>query len=62
MFFRIIMNDVFVVSFVDGVGRLTYPNGDCYCGEWKQGKMHGKVIPTIYYFDNRYILLEIKNL
>ena len=25
----------------DGVGTMTYPNGDVYTGEWKESKMHG---------------------
>jgi len=38
----------FIVLIVDGVGTLTYPNGDVYVGEWQEGKMHGKVMWPIH--------------
>jgi hypothetical protein len=32
-----------ISPFSDGKGRQTYVNDDVYNGEWKAGKMHGKV-------------------
>lgn len=29
--------------FSEGKGRQVYVNNDVYEGEWKDGKMHGKV-------------------
>ena len=28
----------------NGFGRCTYPNGDIYVGEWKDGFMHGAML------------------
>ena len=25
-----------------GTGKMTYPNGDCYTGEWKDNMMEGE--------------------
>ena len=29
--------------YLEGKGKQTYVNNDVYDGEWKEGKMHGKV-------------------
>lgn len=33
---------LFVTCSADGHGTLTYPNGDYYTGEWRDGCKHGK--------------------
>mgnify|MGYP000353734854 CR=1 FL=1 len=34
-------------EYADGQGKYTYPNGESYEGEWKNGKRHGKGILSL---------------
>ena len=33
---------IFGDYIIEGLGSLTYPDGDKYVGEWKDGKQHGQ--------------------
>jgi len=37
---------IFGDYILEGLGSLTYPDGDKYVGEWKDGKKHGQGIIT----------------
>ena len=29
-------------EYADGQGKYTYSKGECYVGDWKNGKIHGQ--------------------
>ena len=29
-------------EYADGQGKYTYPNGESYVGDWKNGEIHGQ--------------------